>query len=483
MKHWALRAARGTVLGVLAEIAARGANTIFFILLAQHLESDAGAYTLGFTYALLLIQLSLGGLEQLINREVARKQYPSALILGNYLLARLASSLLCYGALVLWLFGPFGYAMSVNQVVLIVGATFIPDSLTALCQGYLIARDRVGAITLLGAITGVLKLLLGGLVLTLGGDALAVAWVLLGISLVALALYLGLICWRLEWPVLSFDRTFWVKSLRDELPLLGIAVLFTLESSADAVLLARGSNTVGLGVYAAAANIVLPLMILPQTYRQIILPIMTSWYHTQRERAFDIYRQSTRLALIVTLLLATSVALAADQIVPILFKGHFAAAVPVLQILIWSFLFSSLLVPNGRLLLVTGRQSAVVPIQCGSLLLNLGLNVVLQPFIGAQGAAIARVASSALTFVACLIYVQHTIYRWNLLSAIVRPVCAALILALVTGGLRWAGIHWLPALVVGWLAYAGALFALRGISVGELRSLLALLRQSRAPAA
>jgi O-antigen/teichoic acid export membrane protein len=483
VKHWALRAARGTALGVLAEIAARGANTIFFILLARHLESDAGAYTLGFTYALLLIQFSLGGLEQLINREVARKQYPSAMILGNYLLARLASSLLCYGALALWLFGPFGYEMSVNHVVLIVGATFIPDSLTALCQGYLIARDRVGVITLLGAITGVLKLALGGLVLALGGDALAVAWVLLGISLVALALYLGLICWRLEWPLISFERTFWVKSLRDELPLLGIAVLFTLESSADAVLLARGSNTVALGVYAAAANIVLPLMILPQTYRQIILPIMTSWYHTQRERAFDIYRQSTRLVLIVTLLLATSVALSADQIVPILFKGHFAAAVPVLQILIWSFLFSSLLVPNGRLLLVTGRQSAVVPIQCGSLLLNLGLNIVLQPLIGAQGAAIARVASSALTFVACLIYVQHAIYRWNLLSAIVRPVCAALILALVTGGLRWAGIHWLPALVVGWLAYAGALFALRGISVGELRSLLALLRQSRAPAA
>ena len=60
---------------------------------------------------------------------------------------------------------------------------------------------------------------------------------------------------------------------------------------------------------------------------------------------------------------------------------------------------------------------------------------------------------------------------------------AALILALVTAGLRWAGIHWLPALVGGWLAYAGALFALRGVSVGELRSLLALLRQNRAPAA
>jgi O-antigen/teichoic acid export membrane protein len=482
VKHWALRAARGTVLGVLAEIAARGANTIFFILLARHLESDAGAYTLGFTYALVLIQFSLGGLEQLINREVARKEYPSALILGNYLLARLLSSLLCYGALVLWLFGPYGYEASVNRVVLIVGATFIPDSLTALCQGYLIARDRVGMITLLGALTGGLKLALGGLVLALGGDALAVAWVLLSISLITLALYLGLICWRFEWPALSFNRAFWAKSLRDELPLLGIAVLFTIESSADAVLLARGSNTIALGVYAAAANIILPLMILPQTYRQIILPIMTAWYKTQRDRAFDIYRQSTRLALIVTLLLSTSITVIADQIVPILFRDHFAAAVPVLQILIWSFLFASLLVPNGRLLLVTGRQSAIVPIQCASLLLNLGLNIALQPLIGAQGAAIARVASSALTFVVCMIYVQRTIYHWNLFTVVASPVCAALILGLVTVGLRWAGVHWLPALAAGWLAYSGALFALRSISVEELRSLLALLRNGRAPA-
>ena len=476
---WA-RSRYDTVSGAASTTAA---NTIFFILLARHLESDAGVYTLGFTYAVVVLQLSLGGLEQLINREVARREYPSALILGNYLLARLASSLLCYGALWLWLLGPYGYEVSVNRVVLIVGATFIPDSLTALCQGYLIARDRVGSIALLGALTGGLKLALGGLVLALGGNALAVAWVLLSTSLITLALYLGLICWRFEWPMLSFNRAFWAKSLRDELPLLGIAVLFTIESSADAFLLARGSNTVALGVYAAAANILLPLMILPQTYRQIILPIMTSWYHTQRERALDIYRQSTRLALIATLLLATSVALVADRLVPIVFKGHFATAVPVLQILIWSFVFVSLLVPNGRLLLVTGRQSAIVPIQCGSLLLNLALNFLLQPLIGAQGAAIARVASSALTFVVCLIYVQRTIYYWNSFLAVVRPVCSALILALVTGGLRWAGVHWLPALAAGWLAYAGALFALRGISISELHSLLSLLRQSRAPAA
>jgi O-antigen/teichoic acid export membrane protein len=291
-----------------------------------------------------------------------------------------------------------------------------------------------------------------------------------------------LICRRFEWPAISLDRAFWARTARDELPLLGIAVLFTVESTADAVLLSRGGRIVEVGVYAAAANILLPLMILPQTYRQIILPIMTSWYQTQRERAFDIYRQSTRLALIVTLLIAASVTLIADQIVTILYKDHFGAAVPVLEIMIWSFVFASILVPNGRLLLVTGRQWVVVPVQFASMLLNLGLNLWLQPSIGAQGAAVARVASAALTYVLCLVYVERTIYRWNLLTVAVGPICAALVLALATGALRWAGLHWLPALAAGWLAYAGALFVLRGISLSELRGLMALLRQARAQA-
>src|SRR4029079_4513416 len=111
-----------------------------------------------------------------------------------------------------WLLGRKCDEQSVNRVVLIVGATFIPDSLTALCQGSLIARDRVGMITLLGAITGGLKLALGGLVVALGGDALSVGWVLLSISLITLVLYLGLICWRFEWPTFSFNRSFWAKS-------------------------------------------------------------------------------------------------------------------------------------------------------------------------------------------------------------------------------------------------------------------------------
>src|SRR5262249_2271367 len=148
------------------------------------------------------------------------------------------------------------------------------------------------------------------------------------------------------WPRCSFDRAFWLVNARAELPLLLIALMSTVEGSFDALLLSRSGNPVLVGVYAAATGILNVLLMLPQTYRQIILPIMTGWYYTVRERAFTIYAQSGRVLLILSLLLSASLTLVADQALPILYHNEFLPAISVIQILVWSFVFTSLTVPN-----------------------------------------------------------------------------------------------------------------------------------------
>jgi O-antigen/teichoic acid export membrane protein len=468
---------RSTVLGLLAEVFARAANTIFFVMLTWLLgDSAASAYALGFTFTTFFIPIAFGGLDQLLAREVARDSQHGALVLGNFLLARLVSSALCYAALVIWVLGPYGFTPEVNRVILVLGVTIITDNLVNMFQAYLIARDRVGTITLLGAVTGGLKLALGSLILLAGGDALASAWIVLGTSIVSCLGYLWLIQKSFGWPRCSFDRAFWMVNARAELPLLLIALMSTVEGSFDALLLSRSGNAVLVGVYAAATGILNVLLMLPQTYRQIILPIMTTWYHTLRERAFTIYVQSGRVMLILSLLLSASLTLVADQLLPILYHNEFLAAISVTQILVWSFVFTSITVPNGRLILTAGRQAVSVPIQVGSVVLNIALNVSLQPVLGPQGAAIARVASTALVFVWSFVYVQVNIYAADIWSAAAAPIGAALCLIGATLGLRWLGVHWLLALAAGWMAYAIALVAFRGISPAELRSLIALGR-------
>jgi hypothetical protein len=100
--------------------------------------------------------------------------------------------------------------------------------------------------------------------------------------------------------------------------------------------------------------------------------------------------------------------------------------------------------------------------------------MLLQPTLGPQGAAIARVASTALFFIWSFVYVQRNIYAANVWSVAAAPIGAALCMIGVTVSLRWLSVHWVPALASGWVAYVIALLAFRGISPAELRSLIAL---------
>jgi O-antigen/teichoic acid export membrane protein len=177
------------------------------------------------------------------------------------------------------------------------------------------------------------------------------------------------------------------------------------------------------------------------------------------------------------LLLSASLTINADKIVPIIYSDYFSATIPVLQILIWSFVFTTLLVPGGRLILAAGQQSAFVPLLIGSLSLNIVLNLILQPALGAKGAAIARVASSALMLVLSFVYVQRAIYRWNVAPVLIGPLNAILVMLVVNAGLRWVGMHWIVALIISWSVYAGALVTLRAVSATELRRLRDLLLQ------
>ncbi len=474
---------RGTGLAVIAEIFSRAANFIFFILLTWHLgDVEASTYSVGFVYTSFLIYFSLGGLDQLLNREVSHDQRQGAVVLGSFLFARLIASLLCYVGLIFWIVQFSAYTPHTSAVVLMLGATLMPESLINLFQSYLIARDRVGTITILSAITGGLKLGIGALVVLLGGDALALATVVLGTSLTSALLYLLIIGTQFEWPRISFERSFWITQGRAELPLFLLAIMATVESSFDALLLSSGGNNDVrvLGSYSAAAMVLSVLILLPQTYRQIILALMAGYYNSLRQRAFDIYLQSKRLLLIISLLASLSITLIADQIIAILYKEQFAAAVPILQILVWSFVFTTLLVPSGRLMLVAGRQRDSVPIQFASMVVNVVLNVLLQPGLGPQGAALARVASTGITCVLSLIYVQRHIYRWNIWPILLGPLGASLALLLVVLGLRWLGLHWLLALASGWAVFGLVLYVLGGISNAELRRLIDLVRQGTA---
>ncbi len=482
MNHWALRVARNTVFSAVAEILARAANTVFFILLTWFAsESAAGSYSLGFIYSTLLLPLAFAGFEQLMTREGARNREQAPALLGNLLLARAASSILCYLALITWLALDEGYDPQTAVVITIIAATIVPESLINLYQGYLFAFERVGYIPLIGAVTGVVKLVLGTVVLASGLDAIGAASVVLIISILSFLIYSAVIAryiapprWKPDWQV--WTTFFWSAS-----SFFIIAILLTLESVIGPLLLSRVHGTVAVGVYAAATSLINLLQILPISFRQAVLPLMSHAYTHAREQATRIMAQSLRLLLTTTVFIAITASLLAAPALNLLYGGKFADATPVFITLVWTFLFATCSIPHGRMIVVANHQGRFILFHLLSLALNFTLVLLLMPTMVVLGVALATLASSSFIFFAGLIYVQAYIERWPVGSVLWRPLVAGILMLSVAWLLHVLRLPLVVTLVSSWGVYAVAIWGLRVFSADDVRLLQQVFRRRQAP--
>jgi O-antigen/teichoic acid export membrane protein len=479
--HWAARVGRSAAFSIVAEVLARAANTIFFILLAWYIgEAEAGRYSLGFVFSALLLPFALGGFDQLLIREAARDHVLAPRLLGNLLIVRAAGLVLCYLGLVVWLAVDRGYDPQTRLVVAILAATCIPEGLIDLYQGYLFAFERAGYITLIGAATGALKLIAGLIALALGSGAVGAGSVVLVTSLASLVLHGWAVSRRIGPPSWRLDRQLWRRYQTPAIVFCLIAICMTLEGVQDTLLLSRLYGPAAVGIYAAAANLISILNILPQGLRQAILPVMAQLYTQSHDLALRLVGQSLRLVVVLTLLIGLSATLVGDYGLQLLYNGRFVGAAPVLITLIWAFVFATCAIPNARLIVVAGRQNVFVPVHVVSMLLNLGLNLALQPQLGAQGAAWARLASSALVCLFGMIYVQLRIQRWPIASQVRGPLAAVAAALICAAALQVFQLPPLVLLGVSWVVYGTGLLSLRVFNLEDLRRLREFVRRRAA---
>ncbi len=430
MTSWLWRATQGTGLAVAAELLARMSNTIFFILLTwQVSQVEASIFSVGFIYASLLTAFCLGGLEQLLNREASRDLINTRVTLGNFLLARSVAASLIFCALWSWLVLFSAYSDYELLVIMLIGSTLIPESMTNLFQSFFIAAQRMRYIVMINALAGGLRILFGGIIIWSGGNSAAVAGVVAITSWMSALTYFGLVIQQYFWPTITLDTSLWLRYAKAEIPLFLMALMASLESNFDGLLLSAGGtrDIVIVGAYNAAGALLNAALIMPNSFRQIILSIFSTVYYKNRDLALMIYVNTMRLLLYGALIFCLIVTLYAHHIISVIYRQSFAVAVPVLQVIIWSFLWIVLLVPNGRLMLTAGIQHHAVLPQLGGMLLNIGLNLLLQSMYGVVGAAIARVCSSAFVFVWCFWVVRQELHQFSIWP-VLRPVIGATII-------------------------------------------------------
>jgi O-antigen/teichoic acid export membrane protein len=178
-----------------------------------------------------------------------------------------------------------------------------------------------------------------------------------------------------------------------------------------------------------------------------------------QKRSIDVELSgSLRLSVVVTVPFVVGGIMIAPKLLSALFGEEYMPASTALQLLMVSLFFISLHGPSRNLFLAFDRLGLESSIMAVAVVVNVGLNLVLIPRYGLNGAALATVAADAVILLLCAI----AIMRFH-----IRPRLLPLQIPLLAG-IAMAASLWLlgvdrPAavsIVIGGIVYAGSLAGL-----------------------
>ena len=163
----------------------------------------------------------------------------------------------------------------------------------------------------------------------------------------------------------------------------------------------------------------------------------------------------------VALPIAAGGCLLASGLLGLVFGPTYLAAVPALQVLIWSIVVAWVRNVVQMGLIARHRQSFVLRTSAWSAAANLALNLALIPRYGMIGAAVATLATETLRTVVGAVYSARLGLPFGVASRLWRPVIATSAMALILWLVPMPGV--LVAVAAGMLVYGLGLVVTGGV--------------------
>ena len=461
---------RHSLLAIVFHIAPRFANVLIFILLGRLAGPEqAGVFSLATTY-LLIITTIMRGLDDLVTRQIAREPDQAARYFGNFLLLRLIMSTLMYLMLIMILQGGLNYPPATLIPIMILALSVVPDSLAFGAQAVLLGLHRFGPPAAVHGSANLLKLMIGAAILWAGGDLIKVAWIWLGGSIFGMLLML-IVTFK---QVGGLRRVSWL----DFAPLKGqwraafvftmITMLTALDSQTDTVLLSVFRTEAEVGWYGAATTITFSLVMLSQAYRFAVYPQMTRYAHNTPDKLNPLFQKSVHYMIVLVMPMVVGIILLAPQIVNLVFGPKFVPTIPVLRILVLSLLFIFIGEPINRLLLVMDKHGKSVMFLFVGASVNVMLNLLLIPSLGASGSALARTISTGIYFILILFYVLYLGVSFPSVSFLFRIMISVMIMIIPVVILSQ---NLFFSIGVGMVVYVLCIIGFKGINPSDLQLL------------
>ena len=252
----------------------RGVTFVIYALVARYCGAHSfGQLSLGLMLLYAFQVLASVGLPTLIVRDVAKDLKSDAKYLVN------ACAIVCLAFAISYAFlGLFvlvsGYAAVTRQVVLVLGLSILPWSLSLIAESIFRADERMHLILVTAVPVHLAKLGLSYYLLRQGHGVVTLAVVLFAAHASILLVQWGMLCGTLQGRVSRVDWQFCRTMLHSSWKFFGIDALVAVWASVNVILLSWFSSEAAVGVFSAAAQLLIPPNIALQAVVNSLFPVM-----------------------------------------------------------------------------------------------------------------------------------------------------------------------------------------------------------------
>ncbi len=398
--------ARDSIGLLLADLIYRSSNILTIWLIAHYLgPTTTGIYTLASTFRLTLQILTLAGTGYLIVRELSVNQIDAQKYLLNFTGVRLILSLFSW----LLLCCAISFLPYPKIVFILVGLELFPEAIREITRSSFIAQQRILSYALIASFTGLARIIacwgtlfIGQGLIVVAASVTFVSWIGNWFCLLKLPF-----SFRNLWPSISF--TIMKAQILASVPFLSINVLLVIYAQSNVYLLSLLSTLEDIAFYSISDSIVASSSLLTQVYLSVAIPTFSKMRFLNK-RLEVTYARSLLILSGLAFPIAASVSFQAINIAS-LWGLQFQDASRVIGLLIWSLAISWLNAPNSGVMIATGYERISARFLALALGVNLVAGLILIPFRGAVGAAIARLMAELVFVVMHWLFVHRKVSR------------------------------------------------------------------------
>jgi len=385
--------ARNTLWGMAAQLALKGANFVFSVLVVRTLGGEAfGQYWIVMAWAGLFSVIGDLGITQYLTREIARNPQRNEDLFWDtvslrFILAIIATIVTVGGALLIT-----DYSHDIILGILVFCGTYFFQILLAPLTSVLVGRERIDISSTLTVVMQVLWMIFAGLFLYLGFNFL---WLFIA-GILNMPIVTALAYWfvrrnQLGPPRFRVNPAMWRSVVRAGLPFGFTQIALSFAFRVDTIVLSQFVSEYEVGLYNVAYNLVLMLLGLATNIGASMMPTLTREHASNASAIIPWYYWSVRIMLFISLPVSVGGMLTATTIINLFYGPEIAPAAVALAVLIWNLPFVLYHAFSGQIAQSIVHEGFAARVFVSLGILNLLLNLILVPRLGVVGSAFATV--------------------------------------------------------------------------------------------